>query len=140
LPFTVQTIEVGRDEDGDPIVANIVDWQGAPAATTARDARWTKGMQTLRRVLMTALADHGKNVAPFSDELTVRACDLELVRAEFYRQHPAEGTDLQKQNARRQAFHRAVNNAVARGVVATREVESVQLIWLTKAEPQQGRS
>jgi hypothetical protein len=60
----------------------------------------------------------------------VRACDLELVRAEFYRQYPADGTDRQKADTRRKAFGRSLNETVARGLVTTREVEGVQLIWL----------
>jgi hypothetical protein len=91
-------------------------------------------MQLLRRVLMTTLADHGQNALPFLDGPQVRACDIELVRNEFYRQHPAEGTNEQKQHARRKAFNRSVKDSVARGVTATREVDGVQLIWLTKLE------
>jgi hypothetical protein len=32
LPFIVQTVETGTDEDGDPITAQVIDWQGAAAA------------------------------------------------------------------------------------------------------------
>ena len=135
LPFTAKTITIDHDEDGDAITANIIDWQADESINTGKkDARWTKGMQTLRRVLMTTLADHGRDMAPFSDGLSVRACDVELVRAEFYRQHVAEGTDEQKKAARQKAFKRAVNDATARGIVATREVEGVQFVWLTKPE------
>lgn len=62
----------------------------------------------------------------------MRACDIELVRAEFYRQHPAEGTEKQKHEARRKAFNRAINNLITRGVTAAREVDGVQLIWFTE--------
>src|SRR5262249_18197542 len=134
LPFTVKIITTGSDEDGDPITAPIIDWQANTSTTTTKDNRWTKGMQTLRRVLMTTLADHGKKVAPFSDQLSVQACDLELVRPEFYRQHPAEGTAAQKKEIRKKAFQRAIKDAIARNVVATREVDGVQLIWLVKLE------
>jgi hypothetical protein len=88
----------------------------------------------LRRVLLTTLADHGKNVQPFIDAPALRACDLELVRAEFYRQYPAEGTEEQKQEARRKTFGRHIKAAVQRSVAATREVDGVQLIWLTKPD------
>ena len=91
-------------------------------------------MQLLRRVLMTTLADHGKNVQPFLDGRPVRACDVALVRAEFYRQYPAEGTEEQKQAARRQTFNRHIKTAVQRSVTAIREVDGVQVIWLTKPE------
>ena len=43
-----------------------------------------------RRVLMTTLVDCGQNVRPFLDGPEVRACDIELVRREFYRQYPGK--------------------------------------------------
>jgi hypothetical protein len=88
-------------------------------------------MQVLRRVLMTTLVDCGQNVRPSLDGPEVRACDMELVRREFYRQYPADGTDKQKADARRKAFSRSVKETTARDLVATREVDGVQLIWLT---------
>ena len=78
---------------------------------------------------MTILADCGRNVRPFPDGPDVRACDIELVRTEFYKQYPADGTDKQKADARRKAFGRSV-----KATVASREVEGVHLIWLTKSE------
>jgi hypothetical protein len=87
-------------------------------------------MQILRRVLMTIIGDCGQMVRPFLDGPSVCACDIELVRTEFYRQYPADGTEQQKADARRKAFGRSLKEAIARGVVASREVDRVQLIWL----------
>jgi Fe-S-cluster containining protein len=126
-------VETGTDDDGDPITAPIIDWQ-ATQQTTQTDARWTPSMQLLRRVLMTILADCGQNVRPFLDGSEVLACDIELVRREFYRQYPADGTEKQKSDARRKAFSRCIKETVARSLVASREVDGVQLIWLTKPE------
>ena len=91
-------------------------------------------MQLLRRVLTTTLADFGKDVRPFPDGPLVCACDVEVVRTEFYRQYPADGTDKQKADARRQAFNRSLKGSQASGLVASREVDGVQLIWLAKPE------
>jgi hypothetical protein len=95
-------------------------------------------MQVLRRVLMTILADCGQNVRPFPDGPAVRACDIELLRTEFYRQYPADGTGKQKSDARRKAFGRCVKESVARSLVTTREVDGVQLIWLNELGPANG--
>jgi hypothetical protein len=65
----------------------------------------------------------------------VPTCDVEAVRAEFYRQYAADGTETQKSDARRQAFNRAVKASQASGLVAIREVDGTQLIWLAKPEP-----
>jgi hypothetical protein len=109
IPFTAQIIETGEDEDGDPITAVVIEWQAeAASAPTKSSKRWSPSLKLLRRVLMTALVDHGKEVRPFSDGPTVRACDIEVVRKEFYKQHPTdEGDELKRANARRQAFRRA---------------------------------
>ena len=133
IPFTVRMVETGTDDDGDPVTAPIIDWQ-ATQQTAQADARWTPSMQVLRRVLMTTLVDSGQNVRPFLDGPEVRACDMELVRAEFYRQYPADGTEKQKADARRKAFSRSVKETTARGLVASREVDGVQFIWLATQE------
>ena len=70
----------------------------------------------------------------YADGPTVRACDLELVRHEFYRQHLADGDEKQKADARRQAFNRAVKAAQVATLIAIREVAGVQLVWLVKPE------
>ena len=129
IPFTAQMVETGTDDDGDPVTAPVIEWQ-ATQQIPQDDARWTPSMQILRRVLMTILADCGQMVQPFMDGPEVCACDIELVRTEFYRQYPADGTEQQKADARRKAFGRSVKEAIARGVVASRQVDGVQLIWL----------
>ena len=91
-------------------------------------------MQLLRRVLTTTLADFGKDVRPFPDGPFVCACDVEVVRTEFYRQYPADGTDKQKADARRQAFNRSLRGSQAAGLVVSREVDGAQLVWLAKEE------
>jgi hypothetical protein len=88
----------------------------------------------LRQVLMTILADHGRSCQPFADGPTVRACDLELVRKEFCRQYPADGDEKKKAHNRLQAFYRAIKGAQAATLIASREVDNVQLVWLTKPE------
>ena len=128
IPFTPKTIEVGTDPDGDAITRVVIDWATSPPQP--EDKRWAKSLQLLRRVLMAILADAGEEVCPFADGPVVRACDLSLVRAEFDKQYIAEGTDRQKADARRKAFQRAVKDAQAKELVATREMNGRQLAWL----------
>jgi hypothetical protein len=138
IPFRATIVETGDDEDGDPITAAVIDWQAAQQPVQA-DTRWPPSIQLLRRILMTILADAGRSVTPFADGSEVRGCDIEPVRTEFHRQYPADGTDKQKSETRRKAFTRAVKDSVARGLVATREVDNVQLVWLAKPEAANGR-
>jgi hypothetical protein len=137
VPFTVRIAEIGTDEDGDPVTAPVVEWQ-ASQQTSHADVRWTQSMQLLRRVLTTILVDSGQTIRPFLDGPEVRACDIRLVRAEYYRQYTADGTEQQKAEARRKAFNRSVKDAQARGVVACREVDGVQLIWQATQEGADG--
>ena len=132
MPFTVKAAETGTDED-EPITAPVINWQEAEKPAQG-DGRWTPSMQLLRRILMTTLADTGKNVRPFPNGPLVCACDIEMVRTEFYRQYPADGTDKQKNEARRKAFTRSLNTSVSRAVITVREVDGAQLIWLAKLE------
>jgi AAA domain/Bifunctional DNA primase/polymerase, N-terminal len=129
IPFTPRMVETGTDDDGDPVTAPVIEWQ-ATQQTPQDDGRWTPSMKILRRVLVTILADCGQMLRPFPDGPAVCAGDIELVRTEFYRQYPADGTEQQKADTRRKAFGRSVKEAIARGVVASREVDGVQLIWL----------
>ena len=145
IPFTARMVETGTDDDGDPVTAPVIEWQ-ATQQTPQDDARWTPSMQILRRVLMTILADCGRNVRPFLDGSEVRACDIELVRNEFHRQYTADGTDKQKADARRKAFGRAVKESQARGLVAIRELDgsssfgsSSQSLPMSKIRTDNGR-
>jgi hypothetical protein len=133
IPFTARMAETGVDDDGDPVTAPVIDWQ-TPQQTAQADTRWTPSMQLLRRVLTSVLADCGQKTWPFPDGPEVCACDLVLVRTEFCRQYPAEGTHQQKADARRKAFSRSVKDSIARDVVGSREVDGVQLIWLAMVE------
>jgi hypothetical protein len=83
---------------------------------------------------MTILADHGSQHQPYADGPTVRVCNLDLVRQEFYRQYPADGDAKHKADTRRQAFNRAVRDAQDASLIVIREVKGVQLVWLTKPE------
>jgi hypothetical protein len=134
LPFIPTRIEIGTDQDGEPITRTIIAWEPTPAdQAQTSDKGWSRSLRLLRQVLMAALAD-GKNMQPFSDGPVVRACDLDVVRAEFSKQYPANGNARQKADARRKAFQRAVENAQGRGLVGVREVEGVQFVWLARPE------
>jgi hypothetical protein len=133
-PFTTRKVDMDPDQFGKPMSTLVLDWRTAQDPQPAAKERWTKSLRLLRQVLMTILADHGCNCQPYADGPTVRACDLELVRQEFYRQHPADGDEKQKTATRRQAFHRAIKAAQDASLIALRELNGVQLVWLTKPE------
>jgi hypothetical protein len=137
FPFQRRVVDMGEDINGKPMTSLVLDWQervDRPAAAAA-DKRWTKSLQLLRRMLVTIVADAGQDIRPFADGPMVRACDIELVRAEFYRQYVADGTEKQKGDARKHAFARAVKDAQERNLITARMVNGVQLVWFATAEP-----
>ena len=71
----------------------MIDWE--PTSEHPPSKGWPKSLRLLRRILMTLLVD-GRDIQPFLDGPIVRACDVELVRTEFYRQYPAEGDPRKK--------------------------------------------
>jgi hypothetical protein len=47
--------------------------------------------------------------------------------------NPADGDEKQKADTRLQAFYRAIK-AAQDGLIAIREIDGAQLVWLTKPE------
>jgi hypothetical protein len=135
-PFTARKVDMGLDQFRKPMSTLVLDW-GTAQVPQAKQ-RWSKSLRFLRQVLMTILADHGRNCQPYTDGPTVRACDIELVRREFCRQYPADGDEKKKGNARFQAFYRAIK-AAQDGLIGIREVDSVQLVWLLKPEAERDK-
>jgi hypothetical protein len=137
-PFTARKIDMDPDQFGKPMSTLVLDWNTAQAPQAAAKERWSKSLRLLRQVLMTIVADHGRNCQPYADGPTVRACDIALVRQEFCRQYPADGDEKKKAHTRLQAFYRAIK-AAQDGLIGIREVGGVQLVWLTKPEAERDK-
>jgi AAA domain len=127
--FTVETVELGEDEDGDIIRSCAVAFSATPATPLPKENDgWTKSLFTLKRILMTLMADCGEEVQPFADGGMVRAIKSDIVRAEFYKQCPTDADD--KQTAKRKAFWRVIKMAQDKGLIAIREISGTEFLWL----------
>jgi hypothetical protein len=87
-------------------------------------------MKALRRAMMKLLATHGtaKTIEPGLPAVMV--IDQELVRDEFYASTVVPGdTPKQKQTAKRQRFHRALERAETQNLIGQREIEGVTYLW-----------
>jgi hypothetical protein len=137
FPFSVRVVDLGVDDNGRPATSLVVDWLKAPpqGAPKADGSGWSKSLRLLQRALMNVLVDHGSDQQPFADGPVVRAVDIEIVRAEFYKSYAADGDPKQRQNAKRQAFNRAVRDAQERSLVCVREIGPITWIWLVRKEP-----
>ena len=135
IPYRPRIVDMGQDERGYPVTSVVIDWQVADAASFSKGNVWnTSTLKMLRKVLMGVLVEHGSDLCPFPDEPAVRAVDQEIVRTEFYRSYPADGSAEQKQDTRLKAFKRAIKDALGREVIGLREVDATTFIWLTKAD------
>ena len=137
FPFQTRGVVVGNEN------TLVIDWRGSEEPTAAPKAKadaWAKkSLRLLRQALMNTLVDCGKDIRPWADGPTVRAVDLEVVRDQFYKGHPAaEATDAAgKKSARQKAFKRAVEDARASNLIGSWEIEGVTYVWLV-APPTQG--
>jgi hypothetical protein len=83
---------------------------------------------------MNVLVDQGSEQRPYHDGPTVRAVNLEIVRAEFYRSYPADGDEKAKRATRQKAFRRAIDNALAANLIGVRETGGAQVVWLARVQ------
>jgi hypothetical protein len=140
-PFRTVVVSMGEDEDGDEVTTLRIEWlTGGEAevvsAKTKNDPWAAKSLRLLRQVMMNMLADCGSVQKPYPDGPEVRAVDIELVRAEFYKSHPATGDAKAKSDARRQAFNRAIKDAQAKGLIGSRDIGDVTYVWLARSDDQ----
>jgi len=135
FPFSVRVVDLGVDDSSRPTTSLVVDWLAGPSqAAKAERSSWSKSLRLLQRALMNVLVEHGSDQQPFHDGPVLRAVDIEIVRTEFYKSYAADGDARQKQNARRQAFNRAIRDAQERSLIGIREVGEATLIWLVRGE------
>ena len=127
---------------GDDETTLVLDWLGgeavaagaAMAAKAKAESGWAKkSLRLLRQALMGMVADVGKDMKPWVDEQTVRAVDLEVVRGQFYKIHPAaDAADAAEQAPERAGRRsgRAIDDAQTGNLIGMRDLEGVIYVWL----------
>ena len=128
-------VNVGTDEDGETMTSCVIqpvgdDNAAARPKKSVKDINWEKS--TFCVALRSVLADRGIDLRPWHDGPFVRACDMELVRDEFYRSYLGDAKTNGKTEARRQAFHRALTKAQADKRIGGRVIEDTSYLWLAK--------
>jgi hypothetical protein len=142
FPFRTQVVDLGSDKNGCPVTTLTLRWPdpamiAAPKPKAQKNPWRAKPLRLLYRSLTNLPAECWSDQLPFLDGPTVRATSLETVRAEFYKSYSAEGDPKAKQQARRQAFHRATTDAQANGLIGIREIDAVIYIWIATPPPEQ---
>jgi hypothetical protein len=136
FPFKPRVVDMGVDRRGAPVTTLVLDWGAKDEHPKTAKDDWghAKSLKLLRRIIMGLLADSGTDLRPWADGPTVRALNVDLVRAEFCKTWSVKGdTEKAKRDARSLAFRRALNDAVVKGFVVVRE----DLVWLASAAPAQ---
>jgi hypothetical protein len=132
-PFSIKRVPLGQDEDGEDIASLVIEFAEAVAPAKDEDDKWKRSL--LRRILMALLADVGTDIVPFADGPKVRAIRSEIVRAEFYKQYATTDTDPKKrQETRSKAYRRAIRPAQERELIAVRELDGIEWLWLVGAQ------
>jgi hypothetical protein len=128
LPFTPQVIDLGLDEDGDPVTAVVLDWGSARKPATA--SRKNPDVTLLCKVLADTVAKKGFPFQPDAGGPTVQACHSDELRDAFFERRLADGTAKQKRDARQAAYRRALKAAVAAALIGARDIDSSQqVLW-----------
>jgi hypothetical protein len=105
VPFTPETVELGLDEDGDPITA-----AGASSSGSG-----------LCKVLADIVAKHGFPFQPDPGGSSVQACHGSRLQAEFFERRLAEGTPKQQYDKRLAAYKRALKATVAAALIGVKQ-------------------
>jgi len=114
--FRLDRVDLGEDEDGDPITTPIVEETHAADAANATRQRVTGNEATALRMLDSALLHHPQRV--FTDDGTERhAVHIERWRECFYRDgKPGVSKDTQKK-----AFQRVCDSLLNKQRIASRD-------------------
>jgi len=123
IPFTPQVIDLGLDEDGDPVTAVVLDW-GVPRKTTG-EARKPKDVVLLCSVLAKVVAEKGFPFLPSPGGPSVQACHGDDLRDAF-----CERRHAGNRKARWIAYSRALRAATAASLIGTRNEEGeCFIVW-----------
>jgi AAA domain len=127
IPFAPQVVELGLDEDGDPITAVVLDW-GAPRMA-AGQARKSKDLVLLCTVLAETVAKKGFPFLPEPGGSMMQACHSDDLRDVFLGRRKKRRNAAADSSAPRMAYQRALNSAVDRGLAGMRNHAGQCVVW-----------
>jgi hypothetical protein len=123
--FTLEKVELGTDDDGDPITTLLVNEAAEPPAAAEKTEPLSDNEQIGMRTLRAAMKAHAI-LATVGEDHSERAVVTEADwRAWYYR----EGKPGESQDTKKKAFQRIVAGLQAKGLISSRD----NFIWLTGA-------
>jgi hypothetical protein len=134
IPFRLEVIDCGVDEDGDQITTCVVHWEPDRQQVQSSQDHWRdgNGMVALRQALTLALRDHGRDFHPRDHGVLVRAAPLEQIREGFKLAYPPPPDDDPRKRGKAvaAAFRRAIEKARdAHALIRTEEAGADFWVW-----------
>jgi len=125
MPFKLRQVPIGRF-DG---TTCVVDWQAVDvlATTTAKVEKpaWSGNAKVLKNAIERAMLDHGRLMQPYPDMPGQKCVEHQRVRDGFYEIYAAD-----TQDAKKHAFRRYWDGAIAKGLVASHSVAGIDFMWM----------
>jgi len=115
--FTLEMVELGRDDDGDPITTLLVNEKAEPSATASKPWSLSNNEKIALRCLDATMQTNPVMATVGDDSAERRVTREPDWRRTFYR----EGMPGEEQHTRRVAFKRSVASLLAKGVIAARD-------------------
>jgi AAA domain len=128
VPFVPEMIDLGLDEDGDPVTAIVLRWNKQQRERPNKKPK-SKDAELLCHVLAEVIARQGFAFQPDPGGPAVQACHDSVLRAAFYERRHAEGTPKQKLDRRRVAYKRAMQLTTAAALIGVRDWNGEEVIW-----------
>jgi hypothetical protein len=127
IPFAPKVVELGLDEDGDPITAVVLDW-GKPKRMTPQPRK--SKVVLLCSILAEAAKREGFPFQPDVGGLSVQAVHASVLKAVFFdRRHVNGDTAAKRHDQKRKAWDRALETAQLAGLIGIRDIGNDQIIW-----------
>jgi hypothetical protein len=119
-------VEIGLDEDGDPISSCVIEQIEGPPPVRIRRAKMSRSVRTMQDAIIEALDAFGTDTLVRGN--TVKAVGIERVREEFGRRYVTAEIDPAKVvDAKRKAFKRSLERLPAGFGMG--DHDGTELIW-----------
>lgn len=125
--FALEQVEIGEDEEGEPITSCVVGNLSEPTFSDGRKVKRSTTPKSLRLLMDSfdfAIQDAGEEIHPFHDGPMVRAVARDRVREAFIERHSADDME-----SRSRAFRRIVGRAVESRELVSGEVHGRAMLW-----------
>jgi hypothetical protein len=130
--FELRPIELGQDEDGDPVVAVVATATDAPMANKARaPMRLADGSKVALRALRDLLKERGVGVAGLNAPQGTLAIRLSEWREVHQSRYGGSSADSSTTGAERQAWKRALGQLQAASIVTVHG----EWVWANDRKP-----